>query len=364
MSADPYRKVDLEIERLNKGKLKSLPINLCRSGGSLYIQGTFPPKPGENAPKQRRVPLKLKADVDLLFEAKNKAIEIGTDLLLGKWEWAEEVNLADSTTIADLIEMHRLKYLDRNGDSRDTLTYWKKDFLYPFNKLPREERLSIDLCRSTIDSIPNNTRSRTRYIKAYRQLLQIANIDASTLVLQRGNYQATRVIPREIPDKATIIAWGAKIPAAWQFYYFLLACFGLRGTEAHASNCKLEDLATGELTVYAGKTKQWRYVPTCSEELFKILYREPEWAKIDRTPNQLSDDFCKVLNRIGCEFTPYALRHHYAYFTLLEGWDTALSARYMGHSIALHQQIYWLCIDKSRERQIRQNRQANLTTQK
>jgi hypothetical protein len=356
MATDPYRKVDTEIDRLNKSKLKHLPVALCRSGGSLYLQGTFPPKQGEYIPKQRRLPLKLKADINFLFDAKNIAIEIGTDLMLGRWKWEEAEPKPIALTIPDLIELHKQQYLDRNTNTPDTLVYWKKDYLYPFNKLPIDKPLSVDLCKAEIAKIARNTRSRSRYIKAYRQLLQIANMDASSLVSEKGSYRANKVVPREIPDESAIIKWGDKIPAAWQFYYFLLACFGLRGTEAHPSNCKLEDLATGEIVVYAGKTRDWRYVPSCSEKLFKTLYREPSWAKLDRTPSQLSEDFCKLLHDIGCEFTPYALRHHYAYFTLLDGWDTALSARYMGHSIALHQQTYWLCIDRARERQIRERR--------
>lgn len=361
LGTDPYAKVDSEIARLNKGKLKSLPIRLCRVGGSLYVQGTFPPKLGEKLPKQRRVPLKLRADIDWMFEAKNRAIKIGSQLLLGEWEWElepeeEEVNQPEPTT-HELIQIHRRQYLDRNGDTHDTLLYWKKDFLYPFNKLPPNLPPTIDLCKAAIANTPNNTRTRTRYVKAYRQLLDLAGIEGGIkLAKQRGNYQASRVQPREIPDETAIVGWGMKVPEDWKFYYFLLACFGLRGTEAHPDNCKLDHLETGEIMVYAGKTKNWRYVPSCSDRLFKGLYRSPKWAKTDRTPGQLSEDFCKMLRSIGCEFTPYALRHHYAYFTLLEGWDTALSARYMGHSIALHQQTYWLCIDLHREREIRQKR--------
>jgi hypothetical protein len=82
-----YNKVDSEIDRVNRGKLKAMPVSLTRSGGSLYVQGTFPPKLGELQPKQRRVPLELKANVDFLFEAQNRAIQIGADLMLGKWVW-------------------------------------------------------------------------------------------------------------------------------------------------------------------------------------------------------------------------------------------------------------------------------------
>jgi integrase len=172
----------------------------------------------------------------------------------------------------------------------------------------------------------------------------------------RGSYRAEAVQPREIPDIKTITEWGKKIPPDWKFFYFLLACFGLRGTEAHQSNVRLEDLHEGESTVYGAKTKKWRYVPTCSDQLFKALKCEPNWNRDDRTPQQLSYDFGQTLTNRDFPFTPYGLRHHYAYLTLLDGWDTALSSRYMGHSIKIHCDVYWLCIDQVREREIRKKR--------
>ncbi len=33
---DPYKKVDTEIDRVNRSKLKAMPVSLTRSGGSLY----------------------------------------------------------------------------------------------------------------------------------------------------------------------------------------------------------------------------------------------------------------------------------------------------------------------------------------
>jgi integrase len=356
---DPYKKVDSEIDRVNRGRLKAMPVSLTRTGGSLYVQGTFPPKPGEREPKQRRIPLKLKANVDFLFKAQNLALQIGADLMLGKWEWEEKEQIIEKPpmTVAEFADLHRKRYLDRNGNSdtqRDTLSYWKKDYLYPFNRLPQHKPPLIAICKEVISGTDNNTHKRNRYVKAYRQLLELAGMDSSSLKTLRGKYTAEQVQPRDIPDLKSIIEWGNKIPPQWKFYYFLLACFGLRGTEAHPKKCKLEDLAQLELMAY-GKGR-WRYVPSCSVELFTALNCPENWANRERSPGQVSDDFTKVLKSSGCNFTPYALRHHYAYHTLLEGWDTAWSAKCMGHSIQIHQQIYWLCINQVLGRKIHQKR--------
>ena len=182
---DPYKKVDTEIDRVNRSKLKAMPVSLTRSGGSLYVQGTFPPKPGEREPKQRRIPLKLKAHVDFLFEAQNLALQIGADLMLGKWEWEDKEQKIEQLPmkVSEFVDLHRKRYLDRNGKpdtQRDTLMCWKKDFLYPINKLPQGKPPSIATCKEEIEKTEDNTRTRSRYVKAYRQLLELAGIDGKS----------------------------------------------------------------------------------------------------------------------------------------------------------------------------------------
>jgi hypothetical protein len=62
-------------------------------------------------------------------------------------------------TIADFVKMHREKYLNKNGDKPDTISYWQKDFKYPFDKLPQNKPPAIDLCKRIIDDIPIDSRS-------------------------------------------------------------------------------------------------------------------------------------------------------------------------------------------------------------
>lgn len=357
---DPYKAVDAAIDRINAGKLKAMPVSLARIGGSLYVQGTFPPKQGETHPKQRRIALELKAHVDFIHAAQQRALEIGADLMLGKWVW-QEVPVPQVINapilVKDFVEMHRFSYIERNGESdnkSDTEKYWQKDFLYPFRQLPQNKPLDLAMCVSAIGLTENHKRTRDRYVKAYRQLLTLAGIDAGSIDALRGNYKAAPVHPSSIPEVAQIIEWGAKIPGPWKFYYFLRANFGIRGTEGHPTTCRLDDLHDGAITVYGGKAKKWRYVPTCNNDLFHALWCEPYWEDRNRTPSQVSDDFTKVLKKTGCFFQPYGMRHHYAYRNLLDGIDTALSARYMGHSLQIHMDVYLLCIDKVRDRAIRQ----------
>lgn len=354
-SNNPYTKVDSEIERINKKYLQAIPIGLTRVGGSLYARGTFPPKPGEREVKQHRLPLGLKAHVDNLYQARIAAHKIGTDLLLGQWQWPEVRNKFTPYTVSDFAALHRSRYLEKNGDTIDKRSYWQKDFGCTFSKLIADRPPSLDACLTIIKSYDSKSRSRRRYVKAYSQLLKLAGFSESELepiITLRGSYKAQAVDPRSIPSMETIAQWYDKVPLKWQFFYFLLACFGLRGTEAHQNNCRLTDLSSGEVQAYGDKGKKWRFVPTCSQKMLKQMICAAQWPRLDRSPAQLSDDFGRMLFDLGCPFKPYDLRHHYAYYTLLQKWDVVNTARYMGHSVTIHCSIYLLCIDTVKERQI------------
>lgn len=360
-SDNPYQKVDSEIDRLNKKEFKTLPVSLLRIGGKLYVQGMFPDREGMGIKKQCKIPLKFDADTNYLYQAKQKAIAIAADLTLNRWVWPDTRAISKPLTVADFMEQHKQRYLNKNGNTPDTEQYWRKEYYYCFKKLPIDSPPSIDTCRRVVEGFKSGTRARVRHALAYSQLLDLACINPSEIARLKSSYNPNAVDPREIPTLDLIREGYYKVDPEWRFFYFLLACFGLRGTEAHVQNLRLDDLDNGEIDTYGGKTARWRYVPACDMDLFKELRCEPSWYQPDWSPLKLSNAFGSHLPHMDIPFTAYGLRHHYAYYTLLEGWDTALSARYMGHSIKTHCDIYWLCIDRVREREIRARRQSPKT---
>jgi integrase len=352
-----FEKVDRELDRVNTtGKLKHLPTSLERIGYSLYCRAVFPPKPGEYKPKQRRVPLGLKAAPEHLYDAVEKCRAIAADLISNRWEWPQDK--ARPVTTSEFIDLHKQNYIKKNHTpgktEADTLMHWKKDFYYVFINLDPGKTPTIAECQALIESTQPHTRKRQRYVKALCQLLNLAGIESASLTPYMGRYQPAAANPRDIPDQEAIIKWGQRLPEQWRFFYFLLASFGIRGTEAHPDRCDLSDLATKELKVWAGKGGKWRFVPACSDAIFNALRCPAIYPRTDRTPSQLSSDFGDALRSIGCPFTPYALRHFWAFETLRQGWDTAWSAKCMGHSVALHQQVYWQGIDQKMSREILQ----------
>jgi integrase len=363
-----YAKIDKEIDKINTtGKLRQMPAKIVRQESSLYIRATFPPKPGELKPKQRKIPTGLKAYAPNLWEAGEMALKIGSQLLTNTWVWPDETPPAE--TIADYAALHRAAYLSKNvspGKSAiDTENYWKKDFLYPFNTLPQDQPLTLKLCKDTIqrclDSgvFAKHSRQQRRYAKAYAGLLKLAGIDPGDLVAtMRGGYKPEQADPRQIPSTADIVEVFEYVPEQWRFIYFLIACFGLRGTEVHPERIKIADLDRREVEVWSGKTQDWRYVPAFDKEMFDRLVCSPPdwWRKTPLTPNKLSDAFCKNLCKVMANldqcFVPYDLRHHYAYDGIKRRIDTALVARWMGHSVTTHTQIYWRCINRELSREV------------
>ena len=361
-------KIDEEIYRINTtGKLKRMPAKLLRQEASLYVRATFPPKPGETRPRQRKLPLGIKAYGPNLFEATQAAQEIGAKLLTNTWVWPDETPPAE--TIADYVSLHKDAYMSKNvlpGKSeRDTENYWKKDFLYPFNALPQDKAPTLKLCKDTIQRCLDtgvfalHSRQQKRYTKAYVTLLKLAGIDPGDLATtMRGGYKPEQADPRKIPNRADIIEVFRYIPEKWRFTYFLIACFGLRGTEAHPKRINLSNLADREVEVWSGKTQDWRFVPAIDKEMFDSLIVEaPDWwKKATITPNQISDSFCKalcsVMTDLDQSFVPYDLRHHYAYDGIRRRIDTAMVARWMGHSVATHTNIYWRCINTELSREV------------
>jgi integrase len=352
-----FEKVDRELIRVNTtGKLKNLPTSLERIGSSLYCRAMFPPKPGEFKPKQRRVPLSLKAAPEHLFDAVERCRAIAADLISNRWAWPEEK--PKPVTTAEFITLHRENYLKKNltpgKTEADTLMHWQKDFQYVFKHLDSGKTPTVSECLGLVEATPSHTRKRQRYVKALSQLLSLAGIESAALSPYMGKYQAKAANPRDIPDQESIIRWGKRLPEQWRFFYFLLASFGIRGTEAHPDRCDLSDLPIKELKVWAGKGGKWRFVPACSDEIFEALLCPAVYPRSDRTPSQLSADFGDALRSIGCPFTPYALRHFWAFETLRQGWDTAWAAKCMGHSVTLHQEVYWMGIDQRKGREILQ----------
>jgi integrase len=154
---------------------------------------------------------------------------------------------------------------------------------------------------------------------------------------------------RDLPDDRLIVTSFERIPnPAWQFVYGLMATYGLRNHEAFFCNCSALTQASQEPTVWVQATTK-----TGAREVWPF---HPEW--VDRfqlrdgsLPRVGTDLTTTTLQRIGqsvtrqfrryeLPFSPYDLRHAWAVRTIHFGLPDTVSARMMGHSVAIHTRTY------------------------
>jgi integrase len=361
-------KVDKEIGIINK-KLRSGygKASLRRVGNSLYLRATYPPKPGETEPKQRDLPLKLKATVTNLRLALEKSIAISTDLALERFNWSEflptAIEIAAATAapvvVAEWVAMQKADYFDRHEQTPDTLYNWMADYGYPYRKLPQDEPLSIELLKRYASETSPNTKARSRAVMAYSRLAKLAELPDQKLLSLKSIYKKQDILQRDLPSLEAVTEWYQKMPSDVQFEYAIRAAYGLRPGEG-AQFCDFTHLQQEkELSVYSTKTNEWRVAYPYPVELFDVFElgdRPPViYQSKGASVKTQTASFRTRLVRLGLPFNLYDLRHLYAWHTIVAGLDVRLAAKFMGHSVEVHSSTYNRFLTKEHFRQLRNN---------
>jgi integrase len=119
----------------------------------------------------------------------------------------------------------------------------------------------------------------------------------------------------------------------------MCATFGLRPHEAfHVVEFKNEVIEIGNNTK-TGARKVWACYP---EWISEWNLRSISIPKITyRNNKEIGMRFNGYLNgNVDLPFEPYDLRHAWAIRTLEFGWPDSLAAQQMGHSVAVHTDLY------------------------
>ena len=82
------------------------------------------------------------------------------------------------------------------------------------------------------------------------------------------------------------------------------------------------------------------------------LFRD---IKLDRPNREIGEAVTKAFSREKTGFVPYALRDAYAIRAAIMGIDSAIMAKWMGHSLAVHHKHYQKYIDKQTHFKIWEN---------
>jgi len=336
----------MRLNRINQQlKEKKAGVAILQKGNRLYLQATLPPKPGVNKPPhQQQLSLGIYANSEGLIHAKAEALRLSRLLATQSFSW-DLYGISSKQpvdTIGDLVQQYEQDYFDRRGRNPKTLTTWDKDYRLTFCRLPTDQPLTTQILTQTIQLTKPNSRSRKRYVMAFSALAKFAGIDPTPIKALAGHYSPMAVKPRQLPsDEQIALARSLVRSPSWRWVYGIIACYGLRPHEVFSID--LDRLRSKDycLEVTDGKTGQ-RIVyplPVVWWEEWKLY--EPTLPDVSGKSNSdLGNRVTQTFRRNKIPFRAYDLRHAWAVRSLTMGLDLTLAAQQMGHSLAVHSQVY------------------------
>lgn len=259
----------------------------------------------------------------------------------------------EQKAIALWIEEFERDYFTRRARTPKSETTWQIDYLQVFNKLHSKQPLTADALMALATSTNPDTRTRKRYCIALGALARFAGL-ALELKSYAGKYSPKTASPRELPDDKTIIHWHGQISADdWRWAYGMLATYGLRPHELF--HLDYQRLKTGNviLKVLDGKTGARTVFPLYPEWFERFNLSDVLLPKCTGKANKdLGARVTRAFQRYNIPFPAYSLRHCWAVRSMEFGWEVAMAARQMGHSVTVHTQTYHAWITEQQQQKI------------
>lgn len=324
------------------GRLKSAKVGVSIQvrGGKLYLQATLPPKPTSTRKDahQQRISLGVNANGAGISFAEAEARKVGALLACKEFDWLPYVAIAPKViTVGTLFADFEKDYFTRRQRNPKSETTWEKDYFAVLKRLPQDAELTSEIIMQAIAQTAPDSRQRRRFCMVLSAFAKFAEMPID-LKRYAGKYSPRRAKFRDLPTDALIQEWFEKIPdPSWQWYYGMLATYGLRPHEAFHIDLELYPIAN----VLDGKTnlrRVWACFPEWCEKFNLKAFNPPEITAKNNT--ELGAKAGKYFKKIGLPFRLYDLRHCWAIRTLEFGLDVCLAAQQMGHSVAIHTDLY------------------------
>ncbi len=134
----------------------------------------------------------------------------------------------------------------------------------------------------------------------------------------------------------------------------MMAAYGLRNHEVfHLDLSELPVLKVLNTT----KTKEHLVFPLFGNwvEEWNLKKAIIPPINLDRPNKKIGQAVTQAFSRENTGFVPYALRDAYAIRAAVLGIDSAIAAKWMGHSLAVHQKDYQKYLDKEAHLKIWEN---------
>lgn len=357
--------LDARLEALNQRfKLAQLGVSLERRGNMLNLRGTFPPRPGSDRlrPHQQRLSLNLPATSAGLKQAEQQAKIIAGQLLDHSFSWQAYLPVAGGKRLSamDLNEkiaafqtafLQKPRRGDRLSSARTTWRTCYAPYLQKLAHLTEGRSLTLaEAIQTTIHSLPNDSRSRQICCTALHAFAEFLELDLPfDLKSMAGFYSPASVQPRHLPSDEEILAAYHRLPnPSWQFVFGMMATYGLRNHEVFFCDYSAlqqhqpEAIVSVLETTKTGQHDVWPF-PVEWVETFGLrdVHLPNICTDLSRTTlQQVGQRVSTQFRRYGVPFSPYDLRHAWAVRTILLGLPDTVSARMMGHSVAIHTRTY------------------------
>jgi integrase len=321
------------------GRLKAarLRVQLLLRGNRLWLQATLPPKPHSLKLEQyqQRINLDVDATPQGLSIAETQARKIGALLACGEFTWQESHT---PISIGELVQRFEADYFNQNARNPKSQTTFDKDYLAVLKRLPSNQPLTSQAVFDLVSLTAPDSRQRKRFCLCLSVFCRFAGLDID-LTKYKGKYSAVKAKSRDLPSDALIQEWFYKFKNPyWQWVYGVIATYGLRPHEAWYLDMSRYPIAT----VTDGKTGARIIYPYYPEwaDLFSLAEAKPPSinAKNNTGYGCAAGQYCR--RNLSLPFPLYDLRHAWARRTIEFGLDISLSAKQMGHSLAVHSNIY------------------------
>ena len=346
-------------------KVAQLGLQLEKRGGRLALRGTLPPKPGstKTKPYQQRISLQLPPNLGGLKQAEREAKVVAAQLITETFDWEKYQvwrgrERLDGESLSQQIkgyERHFFQQPERQESLASTQTTWESAYQPYLRKLESLAQGSSKLTLSdaiglTVESFPLNARARQICCTALAAFAEYLELKLPEDFKERGgNYSTAKVKRRDLPTDEEILAAYDLIPnEGWKFVYGVMATYGLRNHEVFF--CDYDLLKTGGAsdsisvldTTKTGEHEVWPFYPEWIEKFDLRQVRMPKVnTDLDKTTLQrIGQQVTRQFKRYEIPFSPYDLRHAWAVRTIHVGLPDTVSAKMMGHSVAIHTRTY------------------------
>lgn len=327
-------------------KTLGIGVRVRHRGNKLYLRATLPPKPNSQkaAHYQQEISLdNIAVNLAGIKLAKLEALAVWTALELGQFDWHPYLKrrAIKLKSTADWVRGFQKDYFERRQQTPASETTYDKDYRLTFNRLDPSVPLTAQVILELVKSTRPDSKTRKRYVMALGALARFAGVEIDLKRFQ-GSYSLKKTKRRELPEDGLIEEWREKITnLPWQWAYGILAVYGLRPHELF--HLDLKRLSQGEkgLRVLEGKTGARVIYPFPLEWWERWQLWEVNLPSITANSNShFGNRVNQYFRRNQIPFQPYDLRHAYAVRTMRMGLNLTLAAQQMGHSTAIHSEIY------------------------